>query len=115
MRVWDDGKQMVKGDKFDYFGESGKTTEELQKEGYIVWTPPHPKGEFLGEGDTGTFLSLLDNGLEGGVRKTVATRPSTRRPAAPTLLRSVALLRRAQPLGAARTPVRVSRPGSSVR
>jgi hypothetical protein len=64
-RVWGDGKQMVKGDKFDYFGEFGKTTEELQKEGYIVWTPPHSKGEFLGEGDTGTFLSLLDNGLEG--------------------------------------------------
>ena len=64
-RVWGDGKQMVKGDRFDYFGESGKTADELQKEGYIVWTPPHPKGEFLAEGDTGTFLSLLDNGLEG--------------------------------------------------
>jgi hypothetical protein len=64
-RVWGDGKQMVKGDKFDYFGQSGKTAEELQKEGYVVWTPPHPKGEFLAEGDTGTFLSLLDNGLEG--------------------------------------------------
>jgi hypothetical protein len=64
-RVWGDGKQMVKGDKFDYFGESDRTAEQLQKEGYIVWTPPRPKGEFLGEGDTGTFLSLLDNGLEG--------------------------------------------------
>ena len=64
-RVWGDGKQMVKGDKFDYFGESGKTAEQLQKEGYIVWTPPHPKGEFLAEGDTATFLSVLDNGLEG--------------------------------------------------
>lgn len=64
-RVWGDGKQKVKGDKFDYFGESGKTAEELQQAGYIVWTPPHPKGEFLAEGDTGTFLSLLDNGLEG--------------------------------------------------
>jgi hypothetical protein len=64
-RVWGDGKQMVKGDRFDYFGESGRTAEALQKEGYVVWTPPHPKGEFLAEGDTGTFLSLLDNGLEG--------------------------------------------------
>jgi hypothetical protein len=64
-RVWGDGKQMVKGDVTDYFGESGKTAEQLQAEGYWVWTPPHPKGEFLGEGDTGTFLSLLDNGLEG--------------------------------------------------
>ena len=64
-RVWGDGKQMVKGDKFDYMGESGKTADDLRKEGYIVWTPPRGKGEFLGEGDTGTFLSLLDNGLEG--------------------------------------------------
>ena len=64
-RVWGDGKQMVKGDRFDYFGESGKTADDLRKDGFIVWTPPHPKGEFIGEGDTGTFLSLLDNGLEG--------------------------------------------------
>jgi hypothetical protein len=33
--------------------------------GYIVWTPPRPKGEFLGEGDTFTYLNLLDNGLMG--------------------------------------------------
>src|SRR5580765_5643574 len=39
-RVWGDGKQMVKGDKFEYMGESGKTAEELRAEGYIVWTPP---------------------------------------------------------------------------
>lgn len=64
-RVWGDGKQMVKGDQFDYFGESGKTSEELRAEGFIVWTPPRAKGEFIGEGDTGIFLSLLDNGLEG--------------------------------------------------
>jgi hypothetical protein len=64
-RVWGDGKQMVKGDRFDYFGESGKSADDLEKAGFIVWTPPRPKGEFLGEGDTGTFLSLLDNGLEG--------------------------------------------------
>jgi hypothetical protein len=65
LRVWGDGKQMVKGDFTDYFGESGKTKEQLEAEGYWVWTPPHSKGEFLGEGDTGTFLSLLDNGLQG--------------------------------------------------
>ncbi len=64
-RVWGDGRQMVKGDRFDYFGESGKTSDELRAEGFIVWTPPREKGEFIGEGDTGTFLSLLDNGLEG--------------------------------------------------
>jgi hypothetical protein len=64
-RVWGDGKQMVKGDKFDYFGEADKTADQLKQEGYRVWTPPRAKGEFLAEGDTGTFLSLLDNGLEG--------------------------------------------------
>ena len=29
-RVWGDGKQMVKGDVFDYFGESGRTSAELR-------------------------------------------------------------------------------------
>jgi hypothetical protein len=62
-RVWGDGKQMVEGDIFDYFGFSGYTTEELREMGYIVWTPPHEKGSWLAEGDTHTFLNLLDNGL----------------------------------------------------
>lgn len=65
IRVWGDGKQMVKGDRFDYFGIAGKSGEELRKEGYVVWTPPRPKGDYLGEGDTGTFVNLLDNGLRG--------------------------------------------------
>ena len=64
-RVWGDGKQMVQGDIFDYFGLSGYTADQLKAKGYIVWTPPRPKGEFLGEGDTFTFLNLLDNGLLG--------------------------------------------------
>jgi len=64
-RVWGDGKQMVRGDIFDYFGISGKSAEELKKEGYIVWTPVHEKGSFLAEGDTATFLNLIDNGLRG--------------------------------------------------
>src|ERR1041384_4469075 len=64
-RVWGDGKQMVRGDIFDYFGLSGYTADRLKAQGYIVWTPPRPKGEFLGEGDTFTFLNLLDNGLRG--------------------------------------------------
>ena len=34
-RVWGDGKQMVKGDKFDFFGLSGYTVDELKKQGYI--------------------------------------------------------------------------------
>ena len=64
-RVWGDGKQMVKGDIFDYFGLSGYSADSLRALGYIVWTPPRPKGEFLGEGDTFTYLNLLDNGLRG--------------------------------------------------
>ena len=64
-RVWGDGKQMVKDDIFDYFGLSGCTADQLKAKGYIVWTPPRPTGEFLGEGDTFTFLNLIDNGLQG--------------------------------------------------
>ena len=62
-RVWGDGKQMVKGDRFDYFGIAGQSTAELRAKGYIVWLPPRPKGEFLGEGDTFTYLNLIGNGL----------------------------------------------------
>jgi hypothetical protein len=65
-RVWGDGKQMVKGDIFDYLGLSGFTADQLKAQGYIVWTPPRAKGEFLGEGDTFTYLNLIDNGLRGG-------------------------------------------------
>lgn len=64
-RVWGDGKQMVKDDIFDYFGFSGLTAEQLKAKGYIVWTPPLPPGAFIGEGDTFTYLNLLDNGLLG--------------------------------------------------
>jgi hypothetical protein len=62
-RVWGDGKQMVKGDPTDYFQLSGYTKKELEDKGYMVWIPPQPKGTFLGEGDTPTFLNLVDNGL----------------------------------------------------
>lgn len=62
-RVWGDGKQMVKDDRFDYFGMDGYTSEELKKMGYIVWMPVQPKGSWLGEGDTFTFMNILDNGL----------------------------------------------------
>jgi hypothetical protein len=62
-RVWGDGKQMVKGDIFDYFGFAGFTGDELKAKGYIVWTPVQEKGSWLGEGDTPTFMNLLDNGL----------------------------------------------------
>ena len=62
-RVWGDGKQMVKGDRTDYFGLAGYTADELRNMGYMVWLPPEERGSFLGEGDTPTFLNLLDNGL----------------------------------------------------
>ena len=65
-RVWGDGKQMVQGDRFDFLGLSGYAADQLKAKGYIVWTPPRPKGEFLGEGDTFTYLNLIDNGLQGG-------------------------------------------------
>ena len=64
-RVWGDGKQMVKGDRFDYFGIAGQSSTELRAKGYVVWLPPRPQGEFLGEGDTFTYFNLLGNGLDG--------------------------------------------------
>lgn len=64
-RVWGDGKQMVPGDMFDYFGIAGKTAQQLREEGYLVWTRVRAPGTFLGEGDTATFLNLIDNGLNG--------------------------------------------------
>ena len=62
-RYWGDGKQMVEGDIFDYFGLRGYTDQELRDMGYIVWSPVRPEGEFLAEGDTFTFLNFIDNGL----------------------------------------------------
>ena len=62
-RVWGDGKQMVKGDKMDYFGIAGHTDDELRKMGYIVWMPVQPKGSWIGEGDTFTYMDMLANGL----------------------------------------------------
>ena len=62
-RVWGDGKQMVRGDIFDYFGLSGYSENELRRMGYIVWAPVREKGSFLGEGDTHIYLNLIDNGL----------------------------------------------------
>lgn len=62
-RVWGDGQQMAPGDFTDYFGQSGKTTEQLVAEGYWVWSPPMPKGNFISEGDTPEFANILVNGL----------------------------------------------------
>ena len=64
-RVWGDGQQMVPGDKFDYFGERGKSSSELASQGFVVWTPPQEPGSFISEGDTPTFLDFIANGLAG--------------------------------------------------
>jgi predicted peptidase len=64
-RVWRDGRQMVPGDVFDYFGEDA-TAEELRARGYRVWTPPQEKGAWISEGDSSTFMNLIDNGLRAG-------------------------------------------------
>jgi hypothetical protein len=61
-RVWRDGKQMVPGDVFDYFGLD-LPVEELKAKGFRVWTPPQEKGAWISEGDTSTFMNLIDNGL----------------------------------------------------
>jgi hypothetical protein len=61
-RVWRDGRQMVQGDVFDYFGEDA-TAEELRAKGFRVWTPPQDKGAWISEGDSSTFLNLIGNGL----------------------------------------------------
>ncbi len=89
-RVWGDGKQMVPGDRFDYFGIAGQTTAQLRAQGYVVWLPPRPQGEFLGEGDTFTYLNLIGNGLDayrdetpGGWAGRAAMNPATRVAAAP--------------------------------
>ncbi|MBN7812776.1 DUF1593 domain-containing protein [Algoriphagus sp. H41] len=84
-RVWGDGKQMVEGDKVDYFGISGKTNEELKEMGYFVWMPVQEKGSWLGEGDNHTVMNMLGNGLRAfeagtfggwGGRSIVTTQPS---------------------------------------
>jgi hypothetical protein len=62
-RVWGDGKQMSPGDRTDYFGLTGFTDDQLRAKGYYVWTPSQEKGSFISEGDTPTFMNLLDNGL----------------------------------------------------
>ena len=63
-RVWGDGKQLVKGDICDCFGEADKTKSQLREKGYVdCYFDTMPKGSFLGEGDTYSFLNLIDNGL----------------------------------------------------
>ena len=62
-RVWGDGIQMHEGDAFDYFGEAGLTADELRALGYQVWISPQEQYSWISEGDTSTFMNLVDNGL----------------------------------------------------
>ena len=61
---------MVEGDIFDYFGFSGLTDEQLKEMGYIVWMPVQEEGSWISEGDTPTFLNLVDNGLRAAEEAT---------------------------------------------
>jgi hypothetical protein len=89
VRTWGDGKRMVDGDIFDYFHLSGFTADELKAQGYQVWTPPAPKGTYIGEGDTGTYINLLDNGLRGFRPETYGGWGGYRRPPAPPVAAGV--------------------------
>ncbi len=71
-RVWGDGKQMVKDDKMDFFGFDGFTADQLKQKGYVVWMPLQPKGSWLGEGDTFTFMNMLNNGLRAYEKDAIA-------------------------------------------
>ena len=62
-RVWGDGKQMVPGDIFDFFGFRGLTAAQLTAMGYAVWTGIQAPGTWISEGDTPIFMNDLDNGL----------------------------------------------------
>ena len=64
VRCWGDGKQMVPGDVMDMIGPyKGESIQELADMGYIVWTRPQPVGTLYGDGDSGCFYNLIDNGL----------------------------------------------------
>ena len=64
VRLWGDGKQMVPGDKTDFIGPSaGRTADEMRAEGYYVWSNIQPQGTLYGDGDSGCFYMLIDNGL----------------------------------------------------
>ena len=62
-RVWGDGKRMSKDDVTDHYGLTGFTSEQLRGRGYNPVIAPGEKGSFISEGDTPTFLNLLNNGL----------------------------------------------------
>jgi hypothetical protein len=55
---------MVPGDIMDVMGPyKGESVEELARMGYIMWTTPQPVGTLYGDGDSGCYFNLIDNGL----------------------------------------------------
>lgn len=63
-RVWGDGRRMAGDfDDEDYFGESGRSEEQLRDQGYRVWCPLQEPGAFISEGDTSNLTPLIPNGL----------------------------------------------------
>lgn len=71
VRCWGDGKQMVPGDVMDVIGPyKGESIEELAKMGYIMWTRPQAIGTLYGDGDSGCYFNLIDNGLRAWVDPT---------------------------------------------
>ncbi|MBN2069768.1 MAG: DUF1593 domain-containing protein [Opitutales bacterium] len=65
-RVWADGQKM-KGDESDFFGLS-KT--EIINKGIKPWVPIREANAWISEGDTSTFMNLIDNGLRGNENAT---------------------------------------------
>jgi hypothetical protein len=84
-RVWGDGKRMSRNDVWDIFGFNGYTADQLHEMGYVPAVPIQEKDSFISEGDTPTFLNLLNNGLRayvdgnwggwGGIRRDEAAIP----------------------------------------
>ncbi len=71
VRCWGDGKQMVPGDVMDVIGPyKGESIPELAKMGYIMWTRPQPIGTLYGDGDSGCYYNLIDNGLRAWIDPT---------------------------------------------
>lgn len=83
-RVWGDGKQMVKGDKMDFFGFSGYSARQLRNMGYVVWMPVQSKGSWLGEGDDPTFMNMLNNGLRAYQKASYGGWGGVQRPGQPS-------------------------------
>jgi hypothetical protein len=66
-RVWGDNRFMYSTifDPTDYFGFANLTDPQVRALGYFPFAAPQEPGSWISEGDTSTFMNLLDNGLCG--------------------------------------------------